>query len=123
MTHENQAPPRSPSSLPLFRSILTLQHAFSTFVDCHCLSLSLFSLSVSHPPPPSSFSQNNHPAVVKAIIETGTADVNQAMNNGVTPLITAAGKNHVEIVKNLVEEGGADVNQAMDDGFTPAFVA
>jgi len=61
--------------------------------------------------------------VVRAIIETGTADVNKAMNNGVTPLITAAGKNHVEIVKDLVEEGGADVNQAMDDGFTPAFVA
>ena len=75
-------------------------------------------------PPSSSLSlQNNHPAVVRAIIETGTADVNLGMNNGITPLITAAGKNHVDIVKDLVEEGGADVNQAMDDGFTPAFVA
>ena len=50
-------------------------------------------------------------------------DVNKAMDNGVTPLITATGKGHFEVVKELVEEGGADVNQAMDEGFPPIFVA
>jgi len=61
--------------------------------------------------------------VVHAIIESSSVDVNKAMDNGVTPLITATGKGHFEVVKELVEEGGADVNQAMDEGFPPIFVA
>ena len=50
-------------------------------------------------------------------------DVNQAMNDGRTPLFMASWKGHSEVVSMLLAKQGVDVNQAMNDGCTPLFIA
>ena len=50
-----------------------------------------------------------HEAMVRALIEVG-ADVNQARDEGATPLFIAAHKGHEAIVRALIE-AGADVNK------------
>jgi hypothetical protein len=51
------------------------------------------------------------------------ADVNQADNDGTTPLFIAAEVGSLDVVSCLVKELGADVNQADNDGNTPLFTA
>ena len=49
--------------------------------------------------------------------------MNQAKNNGCTPLYIAAENGHLEIAKLLLVKGKANVNLARDMGATPLFVA
>jgi hypothetical protein len=51
------------------------------------------------------------------------ADVNQAANEGATPLYIAVQESRLELARCLVKELGADVNQAAPDGATPLFIA
>jgi ankyrin repeat protein len=55
------------------------------------------------------------------MIEAG-ADVNQATDNGWTPLSIAAQQGHETVVWAMIE-AGADVNKATDDGWTPLSIA
>mmetsp|Transcript_43471 Transcript_43471/g.69965 ORF Transcript_43471/g.69965 Transcript_43471/m.69965 type:complete len:351 (-) Transcript_43471:316-1368(-) len=55
-------------------------------------------------------SENNHLEVVKALVNTGKADVNATNKNGTSALIEAASHDNIDIVKFLVEEGNADVD-------------
>ena len=50
-------------------------------------------------------------------------DVNQAKNNGSTPLYIASRNGHTELVKLLLAAPGIDVNQAANDGWTPLWSA
>ena len=59
--------------------------------------------------------------VVRALLDRG-ADVNQADNDGTTPLIIVSGTGHVEVVRALLDRG-ADVNQATNNGGTPLMLA
>ncbi len=58
---------------------------------------------------------------VKFLVGKG-ADVNQADNQGWTPLISAARQRHDDMIKLLIELG-ADVNLAKSDGTTPLIAA
>ena len=55
------------------------------------------------------------------MVERG-ADINEARDNGVTPLSIASEKGHVEVARILVD-GGADINKAANDGQTPLYAA
>ena len=61
-----------------------------------------------------------HRVVAKLI--AANANVNQAENDGVTPLLIACQKGHTEIVTKLIA-ANADVNQANNNGATPLYVA
>jgi len=50
-------------------------------------------------------------------------DVNQAVNDGATPLFVASQKGHTAVVSMLLGKQGVDVNQAMDGGTTPLLTA
>jgi ankyrin repeat protein len=54
---------------------------------------------------------------VRALIKAG-ADVNNAIDDGVTALLLAAQSGHEAIVRALFE-AGADVNKVTDTGWTP----
>ena len=58
---------------------------------------------------------------VKFLVGKG-ADVNQADNQGWTPLLSAARQRHDDMIKLLIELG-ADVNLAKSDGTTPLIAA
>ena len=60
---------------------------------------------------------------LRALVMELGANVNQAKQNGATPLFVAAQEGHLEVVRALVTELGANVNQANQDGATPLFVA
>ena len=62
-------------------------------------------------------SRNGHVEVVRALVEAG-ASVDQARNDGVTPLCIASEEGHVEVVRVLVA-AGASVDQANNDRVTP----
>jgi ankyrin repeat protein len=47
------------------------------------------------------------------------ANVNQAQQNGCTPLIVAAQEGNLDVVRFLVRELGADINQTKINGVTP----
>jgi hypothetical protein len=51
------------------------------------------------------------------------ADINQAANDGSTPLYIAAQRGHLKIVICLVKELGAYINHAKNDGATPLMTA
>jgi hypothetical protein len=61
--------------------------------------------------------------VVRVLIKELVADVNQAMDNGCTPLCIAAKEGHLSVVQCLVKECGADIHQAMHDGSTSLMAA
>jgi len=67
--------------------------------------------------------REGHIDVVISLLSTEDADVNQANNNGYTPLFWASGNGHAEIVKLLLAAPGIDVNKADNDGFTPLYNA
>ncbi|APC91618.1 MULTISPECIES: ankyrin repeat domain-containing protein [Francisella] len=65
----------------------------------------------------------NHTDVVKLLLlEQGTG-VNQANNNGVTPLWIACQRGHINIVKLLLLDSRIEVNQPINDGTTPFMIA
>ena len=51
------------------------------------------------------------------------ADVNQANNNGATPLYIASQDGRAEVVSLLLSKEGVDVNAALSDGATPLYIA
>ena len=59
--------------------------------------------------------------VVKALIKA-KAKVNQAAENGCTPLLIASEQGKLEVVKALIK-AKAKVNQATEDGATPLYIA
>ena len=59
--------------------------------------------------------------MVRVLLERG-ADINQATNDGRTPLCIASQQGHVEVVRVLAERG-ADIKKADNDGATPLQVA
>ena len=50
-------------------------------------------------------------------------NVNQAADNGGTPLSIASQNGHAEVVSMLLAKQGVDVNQAKNDGATPLYIA
>jgi hypothetical protein len=58
-------------------------------------------------------------AVVQILVREMGADVNQAMPDGETPLITATRMGNVSVVRLLVQELGADIDQGGQHGVTP----
>jgi ankyrin repeat protein len=59
--------------------------------------------------------------VVRLLMDAG-ALINQANNEGVTPLSVASEIGHVEVVRLLID-AGALINQADEDGATSLFMA
>ena len=57
------------------------------------------------------------------MIQDGATNVDQAKNDGATPLYVAAQEGFTEIVKLLITEGKADVDKAENDGATPLYIA
>ena len=53
--------------------------------------------------------------VVAGLLERPAVDVNQAWDDGVTPLYIASQEGHCEVVSMLLAKEGVDVNQAMDN--------
>ena len=51
------------------------------------------------------------------------SDVNQAENNGATPLFIASQEGHVDVVRQLLLREDADVNLAENNGATPLYIA
>ena len=64
-----------------------------------------------------------HAAVVLSLLGKEGGDVNQAENDGITPLFVASQKGHAEVVSLLLSKEGVDVNQAVNNGDTPLFMA
>ena len=64
---------------------------------------------------------NGQVSMVRALMELG-ADVNQARDDGVTPLYIAAEKGYDTLVRALIELG-ADINKARNTGATPLYDA
>jgi hypoxanthine-guanine phosphoribosyltransferase len=60
---------------------------------------------------------------VQCLVKELEADVNQATNDGTTPLCIAALEGHIAVVQCLVKELGADINQAALNGITPLMAA
>ena len=60
---------------------------------------------------------------VKLLLAAEGIDVNQADNDGWTPLYWASGNGHVEVVKLLLAAPGIDVNKGANSGRTPLFTA
>jgi ankyrin repeat protein len=67
--------------------------------------------------------KNRHLAVIRLLVKEAGVNVNQADNDGSTPLFIAAQNGYLDVVRLLVEELGADVNQARYDGTTPLYIA
>mgnify|MGYP003953180329 CR=1 FL=1 len=64
---------------------------------------------------------DGHTEIVQLLLDRA-ANVNQANNNGWTPLLIAAEKGHTEVARLLLERG-ANVNQANNNGWTPLLIA
>jgi hypothetical protein len=67
--------------------------------------------------------EHGHLSVVQCLVKELGVDVNQATNQGCTPLYIAAEYGHFSVVQCLVKELGVDVNQATHDGSTPLMIA
>jgi hypothetical protein len=66
-------------------------------------------------------SQQGHASVCDVLLSHG-AEVNQANNNGATPLFIASQNGHASVCDLLLGHG-AEVNQANNDGATPLWIA
>ena len=64
---------------------------------------------------------HGHPAAAGLLLEA-SAEQDQALANGITPVFTASQRGHLEVVKLLLE-ASADKDKARDDGRTPMFIA
>jgi ankyrin repeat protein len=61
--------------------------------------------------------------MVQCLVKELGADVNQAVNNGATPLYHEPEHDNLAVVRCLVKDLGADVNQAREGGATPLYIA
>ena len=68
-------------------------------------------------------SQEGDVEAVQLLLAHDGVEVNQARNNGVTPLYIASEKGHTEVVELLLAHDGVEVNQANHNGATPLFIA
>jgi ankyrin repeat protein len=66
---------------------------------------------------------NGNRNIVRYLIDVHGADINEAVNTGITPLFVAAQNGQLALVRYIVHELGADVNKAEDDGATPLYTA
>jgi hypothetical protein len=62
-------------------------------------------------------------AIARCLGKEAGIDVNNAGQEGVTPLYIAAQKGHLDVVRCLIGVLGADANQARKNGVTPLMVA
>ncbi len=60
--------------------------------------------------------------VVKACLDAKN-DINQANENGATPLLMAAQNGHVDVVNALLAKEGIELNKALPAGETPLYMA
>jgi ankyrin repeat protein len=60
---------------------------------------------------------------MRCLVKDFDADVNQADEDGDTPLSIAADAGNLDMVRCLIMELGADIDQADNDGRTPLMVA
>ena len=60
---------------------------------------------------------------MELLLEKEGIDINQADNEGSTPLLLAANKGHEKVVNILLNEHGIQVNQSWETGATPLFQA
>ena len=67
--------------------------------------------------------RKGHAEVVSLLLGKEGVDVNQATNDGATPLFIASQKGHAEVVSLLLGKEGVDVNQATNNGTTPLYIA
>jgi ankyrin repeat protein len=65
----------------------------------------------------------NHVEVVRLLLARKDIQINQATNDGATPLYIACVRGKVEIVRLLLDRDDIGVNQAMNDGQTPLYAA
>ena len=67
--------------------------------------------------------ERGHAEVVSMLLAKQGVDVNQADDDGCTPLYIASQEGHAEVVSMLLAKQGVNVNQATEDGCTPLFIA
>ena len=67
--------------------------------------------------------QSGHVSVVQALLKRKEIQINQAENDGLTPLMFACLNGHVHVVQALLKRNEIQVNQASNDGATPLYVA
>jgi ankyrin repeat protein len=60
--------------------------------------------------------------VVDSLLAVEGIEVNQADDEGATPLHAASQEGHQSVVDSLLAVDGIDVNKADDDGETPLFL-
>ena len=60
---------------------------------------------------------------LRLLLASPLIDINQAQDNGSTPLSLAAYCGHVECVRLLLASKSIDVNQARDNGYNPLLLA
>ena len=65
----------------------------------------------------------NDEAAALLLLAHDGVDVNQALENGVTPLVLASENGHADVVKMLLAQDGVDVNHTNQHGDTPLFCA
>ena len=61
--------------------------------------------------------------IVSMLLAKQGVDVNQAADDGWTPLLFASQGGHAEVVSMLLAKQGVDVNQATNNGCTPLCMA
>ena len=67
--------------------------------------------------------QNDHVKVVNALLARKEIQINQAKNNGCTPLYIACQEDHVKVVNALLARNDIQINQTANEGDTPLIVA
>ena len=65
----------------------------------------------------------SHPEAVNEILAQDGVAVNQASDDGKTPLGTASTQGHHEVAQALLEHEDVAVNQAIADGESPLYLA
>ena len=67
--------------------------------------------------------RNGSVAYVETLVDRKDINVNQADNNGATPLHIASRNGHADVVRLLLTRNNIQINQANDDGETPLLIA
>jgi ankyrin repeat protein len=66
---------------------------------------------------------NGHELVVQRLLQQPGIEINQASNQGATPLFMACQKGHELVVKQLLQQPGIHIHQVNNNGFTPLHIA
>ena len=66
---------------------------------------------------------NGHVRAANALLARKEIQINQAENDGATPLLMACQKDHVKIVNALLARKEIQINQTTNEGDTPLIVA